>query len=245
MSEMTIEHESGVRSGHVGRAVGRDAGRAGPERGHAADRRGRLAAAADQEGAGVRPGRRDHRPSRLWQARSGREEQRQQPQRHPVQDRADRRRAGRGQGAPRRGGQFRAADRQETAAAADRRGRDGAVAVRERPHPRGDLRAPGRGLRRRGLQADHLHDHRPGDGEHGRMVQPAARPRLSRFVRGRHQRQDPGREGRQPARSTSSWPSRPRATATSSASGPATAARARNTGCRSSPSSRTAAWTMC
>ena len=38
-----------------------------------------------------------------------------------------------------------------------------------------------------------------GDGRHGRMAEPAARPRLSGRVRGRDQRQDPRRQGREPA----------------------------------------------
>jgi transposase-like protein len=55
---------------------------------------------------------------------------------------------------------------------------DGALAVREGPHARGDLRAPGRGLRRQCVQDDHQHDHRQqGDGWHGGMAEPAAGPR--------------------------------------------------------------------
>jgi hypothetical protein len=49
---------------------------------------------------------------------------------------------------------------QEAAAAADRGGRDGAVAVRQGPPARRDLRPPGRGLRRECAEVDHHHDHR-------------------------------------------------------------------------------------
>ena len=45
--------------------------------------------------------------------------------------------------------------------------------VRERTDAWGDRRAPGRGLRRRGLQTDDHHNHRPRHGRHGRMAEPA------------------------------------------------------------------------
>ena len=63
-----------------------------------------------------------------------------------------------------RDGLVRAADRAQAAAPAVRGGRHGAVVVGEGPDHRGDLRAPGRGVRRRGVQADDLHDHRQGHG---------------------------------------------------------------------------------
>ena len=51
----------------------------------------------------------------------------------------------------------------------------------------------------RGVEADHLHDHRPGDRGHGRVADPAAGPGLSGDLHRRHQREDPRRERREPA----------------------------------------------
>jgi len=62
---------------------------------------------------------------------------------------------------------------QEAAAAARRDRRDGLVAVRQGPHAWGDLRAPRRGLRHRGVEADHLHDHRQRGRRHAGMAEPA------------------------------------------------------------------------
>lgn len=58
------------------------------------------------------------------------------PQRAPVQDGDHRGRPGGGHGAAGSGGYVRAAAGQEAPAASGRRRRDGAVAVREGPHPR-------------------------------------------------------------------------------------------------------------
>src|SRR5215469_8153703 len=63
----------------------------------------------------------------------------------------------------------------------------------------GDRRAPGRGVWRGGVQADHHRDHRPGDGGNGRMAVQAARPGLRRAVHRRYSGQDTGGSGRQPA----------------------------------------------
>ena len=107
--------------------------------GLAADRRGRAAAAADQAGAGVRAGGRDHRPPRLRQARPGRAATAATPATAPGQDGADRGRPGRDRRA-RGTGTARSSRRSyEAAAAADRGRRDGALAVREGPDHRGDL----------------------------------------------------------------------------------------------------------
>ncbi len=119
-----------------GRPADRRAGGPGPGRGTPADRRGRAVAAADQAAAGVRPGRRDHRPPRLRQARPGRQERRQLPQRHPRQDRAHRGRTRRDIRAPRPGRHLRAEDRAQAAEAAVRRRRDGHLTVREGPDDR-------------------------------------------------------------------------------------------------------------
>jgi hypothetical protein len=45
--------------------------------------------------------------------------------------------------------------------------------------PRRDLRAPGRDLRRAGVQAGHQHDHRSGDGRDGRLAEPTVGQRVS------------------------------------------------------------------
>ena len=57
-------------------------------------------------------------------------------------------------------------------------------------NPRRDLRAPGRGVRGERVQADHLHDHRPGDRGHERVAEPAAGPGLPGGVHRRDPRQD-------------------------------------------------------
>ena len=94
---------------------------------------------------------------------------------------------------------FRAENHRQEAAAADWCRRAGDLLVGERADARGDRRAPGRGLRRRGIQADGHHDHRPGDGGNGGLAVPPARPGLCRAVHRRHQREDPRGPGRQPA----------------------------------------------
>src|SRR5512135_1828725 len=64
--------------------------------------------------------------------------------------------------------------------------RDGDFPVGERADPRGDLRAPGRGVWRGGLEADDQRDHRPGDGRHVRMAEPAAGPGVRGAVHRRY-----------------------------------------------------------
>ena len=73
------------------------------------------------------------------------------------------------------------------------------------------------------------------------MAEPAAGPGLSGDLHRRDHRQDPRRAGRQPADLRGHRGHRATGNATSSACGPATAARARSSGCRCSPRSRTAA----
>ena len=53
--------------------------------------------------------------------------------------------------------------------------------------------------RRAGVQADHLHDHRPGDRGHERLAEPAAGCGVSGDVHRRHQRQDQRGQRRQQA----------------------------------------------
>ena len=72
--------------------------------------------------------------------------------------------------------QLRAENRRQEATAAHRGRRDGHFPVRERADPRGNRRAPGRGLRRRGLQAGHHHDHRPGHGRPAEWQSPPLDP---------------------------------------------------------------------
>lgn len=79
-----------------------------PVRGTEADGAGRVAAAADQAGAGFGSGGRDHRSPRLRETRCRGPGQRQQPQRGTGEDRAARRRARRGQGPTGRGRHLRA-----------------------------------------------------------------------------------------------------------------------------------------
>ena len=83
------------------------------------------------------------------------------------------------------------------------------------------------------VQADDLHDHRQGDGGHGRVAEPAARPGLPGDLHRLHPRQDPRRAGRQPADLRGLGGHRRRAPGHPRACGPATAARAPSTGCRS------------
>src|SRR5712691_11809240 len=72
--------------------------------------------------------------------------------------------------------------------------------VGERADPRGNRRAPGRGLRRGGLQEDHYHDYRPGHGGPGGMAEPAPGCGVRGDLHRRDQREDPRGPGREPAR---------------------------------------------
>ncbi len=128
------------------------------------------------------------------------QERRQLPQRQPLQDGADRGRARGDQPCRVTGiGSFEpkiVKKRQRRLTGVD----DMVISlVREGPDDRGDRGASGRGLRRRRLQADDLHDHRQGPGRHGRMAEPAPRPGLSGRLHRRDPREDPRRCGRQPA----------------------------------------------
>ena len=62
---------------------------------------------------------------------------------------------------------------QEAAAPADRARRSGDLVVGQGIDARRDLRASGRGVRRERVEADHLHDHRPGDRGHEPNGSPA------------------------------------------------------------------------
>ncbi len=69
----------------------------------------------------------------------------------------------------------------------------------ERADPRGDRRAPGRGVWRGGIRADDHCDHRPGDGGPGGLAKQAIGFRLRGDLHRRHQCEDPRGPGRQPA----------------------------------------------
>ena len=147
-----------------------------------------------------------------------------------------------------RDGSFEPKIVRQAATAAVRGRRAGALAVGEGADHRRGAGPPGRGLRRRGLAADHLHDHRQGRRGHGRVAEPAARPGLSGGLHRRDQRQDPRREGRQPAHLRRARghlrgpPGDPRAVGRGAPSVTGgRSARAPSTGCTSSPRSRTEA----
>ena len=73
--------------------------------------------------------------------------------------------------------------------------------VGEGADPRGDRRAPGRGLRRRGVQADDHRDHRPGDGRDGVSGRPGRWTAVYPVVvHRRDPREDPRRARSRPAR---------------------------------------------
>ena len=121
------------------------------------------------------------------------------PGRHPRQDGADRGRPGRAGGATRPGRQLPATDRPQAPAAPCGRGGPGGVAGRQGPDHRRGGRAPGRDLRRRGVPADDLGDHRPGAGGPGGLAVPPPGPGLPGHLHRRHPGQAPRRAGRQPA----------------------------------------------
>ena len=76
----------------------------------------------------------------------------------------------------------------------------GELVVGEGADARGDRGAPGRGLRRRGVQAGDHGDHRCGHGQNGRVAEPAAGPGVGGDLHRRHPGQDRRGPGRQPAR---------------------------------------------
>src|SRR5262249_24190041 len=89
------------------------------------------------------------------------------------------------------GFQFVAGNRSKTHAGGYGGWEGGDFTVGEGADAWGDLRAPGRGLRRGGVQADDHRDHRPGDGGPGGLAEPA----IGLGLRGRFhrcdQREDP------------------------------------------------------
>lgn len=164
------------------------------------DRARRTAQTVHQKRAGDGPGRGDDRApgprqAQEIQGRQGREH----AQRHHRQDRGHRfGRSGRDRGAARPRWLVRAGRRQETAAAAARGGRGGAVPVCQGPDHRRDQRPLPGDLRGGRVQGDRQSHHRAGRGREGRMVLASPGSCVRGRVHRRDRRQGARRAGRQP-----------------------------------------------